>query len=1050
MRSIMKKAIAVLLCLILTFSAIPVSAASIEIDRGESAEGNIQTSGLFSVAGWVLNTISTVAFNTTISFGVNKLLNMIFPASESPNPQLEEINQKLDILNEKLDTISANQIRTYNKLVELEDFITNDQYLEILNDYNQFLNSTSFVNYCYNSLNSLSAEDEDELADMQLSLLTDEIGIQQYNNANTLIDQKRSEYYNYISSLYYVQVDGRIESKDIFGIYRELMRNTYCWENNAQSLINEFNECVIMNYLFITLVDILSIEARITLIDEHNADPANASNKWSKTLLENLLKNEIPAETQKVLQLYTAYTVDIPQNYFHFWKGNGDFWFDSTVYSTSKGNEQFALVSTDSFRNGNRAALYLDTGEDFNKSSGFTGRTFQKEFFRTICDENKPENSELITTEIINTMLDSCSNARTLGDILSEVEFTNGDKIDSLLLNVDDTANAGGTYKSTISYKYREDMDLTCNSEIAYLRYISDAAVNEIADNGAGKTGVYCYIDLNNRPELANNAKTLALYCSDSNPLITDCDRLFVYDADDIETCAHTVLTEKCNVKAATCAEEGYTGDTVCLRCGKTLYDGETIEKLPHEYELNGTDYICRNCGDVKAQRNKVCGDFTVSYYDETADFSYSDGVLNISTECPLEIKNTNPEAPTTDIITVSDNTDARITLAGVRIDVRNNNSLSPISAVNNSTSDVTVMLKEKTENYLYAGNNCAALEKDGTGGSLTINGSGYLYACGGNNGAAIGSGYGADTSDIVIKSGVITADCGIGCGEEGASSDIVIFPTASVKADSITCVPVNDKGEQVYLNIKKNPYNQPVFVDGVKFPYTNHSGEEKVYIYLNGGEHEICFPINGKNGAVVDYENRLVYGISPLSTVESCVFTPSSINCSCDASEKTATGKEINIYDSETDYGTYTFVLFGDVNGDGVYDGTDSVIVNCLVNGLLSKEQVGEAVYTAADCNHDDVIDSADVAILEQAGLILASVDQTKTEAELMTDSAFVEYLNLIDQSADSDADNITENNPTEEPAAESSKTLFDFLKQIVKRVFSFIRLYFSTLKLR
>ena len=53
-----------------------------------------------------------------------------------------------------------------------------------------------------------------------------------------------------------------------------------------------------------------------------------------------------------------------------------------------------------------------------------------------------------------------------------------------------------------------------------------------------------------------------------------------------------------------------------------------------------------------------------------------------------------------------------------------------------------------------------------------------------------------------------------------------------------------------------------------------------------------------------------------------------------------------------------------------------------------------------AADCNHDDVIDSFDVDILQQAGVLLASVDQTKSEAELLeTNSAYVEYLNLIDQ---------------------------------------------------
>lgn len=75
----------------------------------------------------------------------------------------------------------------------------------------------------------------------------------------------------------------------------------------------------------------------------------------------------------------------------------------------------------------------------------------------------------------------------------------------------------------------------------------------------------------------------------------------------------------------------------------------------------------------------------------------------------------------------------------------------------------------------------------------------------------------------------------------------------------------------------------------------------------------------------------------------------------------------------------TYTVVLFGDVNGDGWYDGQDAVLVNMIANGMLTREQVGEAVWMAADCNHDGVIDQDDVDLLNRAGLLLSKVDQTK-----------------------------------------------------------------------
>ena len=1047
MKNMLKKIIAFTLCILLTFSVIPVSASAIEDDTHEQTVNDVQSVGgeVGSLLGWFLPKVGNCLFSSTLGFGVNRLLNQLFPASSAPNAQLEEINQKLDELSEKLDLISFNQERIYDKLCDLESFMVSDQYNEILNNYSTFLISTDFINGCYTTLNSLSADSSEELAEMQLSLLTDEIGIDDYVNATALIDQKRSEYYGYITTKYYVQVDGANASRDIFGVYRELMRNTYCWENSAQEQINEFNEGVVMNYLFVALMDILSIEARIARIDEHNADPANANNKWNKSFLETLLTRTIPAEAAKVFQMYVDYSVDIPDKYLHFWKGSSDFWFDSTVLSTERATGK-ALMPTAAFKNGLIPSLAVNSGNNFSLSSGFTNRVFQKEFFRGMCDENKPGNSSLVTTQIINTMLSSCSNVVTLGEILAEAGFNYEGSIDNILLNIDDDMNAAGTQKSTITYAFRSDIDLEYKCDNAFMRCITTDTKECVGNNGAEKCEIYCYIDVSQRDELADRADTVSLYISDANPAITDCDRLFVYDADDIETCAHTVLTETRNSREATCTEEGYTGDTYCLRCGKTVAHGEVIEKCAHNYELSGTDYICSNCGAVKECCSEICGDFTVTYLDDAADFSYSDDVLLINTESPLEIKNTNPEVSTTDIIRIADNTDANITLAGVNIDVSGPDMLSPLLVSYNSGSDVTVTLKAETENFLRAGSMSAAIEKDGTQGSLTIDGSGYLYASGGNNGSAIGSGYELNCANITVKGGVITAEHGnisIGHGKGGASSDIVIYPTASVKAETIGCTPVNADGEQVFLNVKDNPCSQPIFVDGVKFPYANHNGESKVYIYLNGNEHDICFPINGKNETVVDFENGFIYGISPLSKVEDCIRTAETVNYSCDA-QQAATGITVSVYDSETDYGVYTFVLFGDVNGDGWYDGQDATIVSCLVNGILSEEQVGEAVYMAADCNHDGVIDSSDVLLLEQAGVLKAQIDQAKSEEELLeTSSAYVEYLNLIQQSPETEK--TVEDIPTDakEPVSINWFEMFvSFLKTLLNFVYGLFTL--------
>ena len=115
----------------------------------------------------------------------------------------------------------------------------------------------------------------------------------------------------------------------------------------------------------------------------------------------------------------------------------------------------------------------------------------------------------------------------------------------------------------------------------------------------------------------------------------------------------------------------------------------------------------------------------------------------------------------------------------------------------------------------------------------------------------------------------------------------------------------------------------------------------------------------------------------------------------------------------------------------------------SCLANGLLTQDSVSEAVYRAADCNHDGVIDSFDVAILEQAGLLLSGVDQSKSNEELATDEAFIEYLDLIDQTPDEED---VEDEVIETPEVETEEE-FDFIEFIITIIKKFFELLFYTL---
>lgn len=132
-----------------------------------------------------------------------------------------------------------------------------------------------------------------------------------------------------------------------------------------------------------------------------------------------------------------------------------------------------------------------------------------------------------------------------------------------------------------------------------------------------------------------------------------------------------------------------------------------------------------------------------------------------------------------------------------------------------------------------------------------------------------------------------------------------------------------------------------------------------------------------------------------------------------------------------------YTVVIFGDVNGDGWYDGQDSLIVSCLANGMLAENDVSAAEFMAADCNHDGVVDAADVELLNEAGLILASVNQSKPES-FESSSAFAEYISLIEQSPE-----IQESEIQDEESFDLFNEIFNIIRKIIEIILSYIPIY-------
>ena len=86
-----------------------------------------------------------------------------------------------------------------------------------------------------------------------------------------------------------------------------------------------------------------------------------------------------------------------------------------------------------------------------------------------------------------------------------------------------------------------------------------------------------------------------------------DCNYSYKGDYTPVDENNHT-LKYGVNKKAATCSEEGYTGDTVCTACGKTVEKGSAIERVPHTYVTTVVEPNCFEQG-YTLHKCSVCND---------------------------------------------------------------------------------------------------------------------------------------------------------------------------------------------------------------------------------------------------------------------------------------------------------------------------------------------------------------------------------------------------------------------------------------------------------
>jgi len=194
--------------------------------------------------------------------------------------------------------------------------------------------------------------------------------------------------------------------------------------------------------------------------------------------------------------------------------------------------------------------------------------------------------------------------------------------------------------------------------------------------------------------------------------------------------------------------------------------------------------------------------------------------------------------------------------------------------------------------------------------------------------------------------------------------------------------------------------------------------------------------------GVLINKTTRQICGLRIGAALEKCLAVSSgSLEIAYSNPNRVpGTDTKVNVYDDDqllTD--SYTVVIYGDVNGDGRYDGTDAYLTYLIASGMIPLTALTDAQRAACDANHDGGIDEADAKLMDRAGLLLSTVDQSPGDEDVIASSVYLEYCGLIDQTPEAvEAVEPPAGQPQEQTAAQ---TAFGWLRAAFAFVLNLLR---------
>ena len=335
---------------------------------------------------------------------------------------------------------------------------------------------------------------------------------------------------------------------------------------------------------------------------------------------------------------------------------------------------------------------------------------------------------------------------------------------------------------------------------------------------------------------------------------------------------------------------------------------------------------------------------------------------------------------------------------------------------VNNATVTVpggkmTVVTQDENGDSVYTEIDVSATLSDNTakasgGGIYILSGTASLSVgeISGNKAARGGGIYICESGEFSIHSGTFSGNTatvnGNGIYSNGIVSvyaDATLAPTDDIYLLNERTVDIKESftdSDDTILTVTPEDYEIGIVVlTGTDINLINHriAVSNSVYFVNKSGILETNeITVEDTSYMSVDYNKGLIWGIDLSANTVGEAATQienditSLVFVSSDGTELTTdsplhTGCKVHLYKYGEIIDTKTYVLFGDVDRDGHFDGTDAVIIKCIAAGMLDEDAVGSDAYLAADADLSGSIDSLDADLLRSCGMLDGIVAQSK-----------------------------------------------------------------------